>query len=324
MVRLFCIVAIGLSLGVASNRIEDEMSLLQGLSPVSVPSTVTQFSADEPEMLEKKAGSPTLLMSMLQGISRVAPPLALASFGGSALEVTLEKKPVPSTLAEFSSTAPNRYTHIGYDVEYHTFSEQLITFPMRKPRTFNLGMATCKTWLADLVVQLVERRAKGGSDGIDWRRNAAFAAFGFFYVGLVQWVLYVTVMTDLCPNAIAFSNEPLSVKLHNFPGQVDLVKQVVMDNFFFAVMIYFPVFYVVKEIVSGSRSPFADAMKKYKCNFLGDNAASMSFWIPGDIIAFAAPIFLRLPLDHCVSFIWTMYLSFKRGSSASATQAKGQ
>lgn len=36
-------------------------------------------------------------------------------------------------------------------------------------------------------------------------------------------------------------------------------------------------------------------------------------WIPGDMIIYAVPMWLRLPLNHALSFIWTCYLSFLRG-----------
>lgn len=288
-------VALGISMVAAGGEwCEDSSSLFQ-MNPL---------------MLPEKSEEATLSASK---------PLAISMFGFGGTAV-LEKKEVPASFTEFVLSIPARYSHIAYDVKYNNFAEELITFPMRKPLTFNLLMATCKTWLADMVVQLGESRAT--SSGIDWRRSLAFAVFGFFYVGLVQWVMYVTVMTDLFPHAIAFANEPLSLKLHNLPGQIDLIKQVAMDNFVFAVMIYFPAFYIVKELVNGSRSPFVEALRTYKENFRADNCASISFWIPGDCVAFAAPIFLRLPLDHTVSFIWTMYLSFKRGRDSSGTQPK--
>lgn len=222
----------------------------------------------------------------------------------------------PKSVGQFLLSVPGRYNHIAYDVEYDGIVEQIITLPMRRPRTVNLGMATIKTWLADMLVQLTDIRGKPDRS-IDWHRSAAFAVFGFFYIGLVQWALYVSVMTNICPNAITFSNEPMEAKRHNIPGQIDLVKQVMIDNFLFEVLIYFPVFYVIKELVAGhSESPVTEGLRKYKGNFFSDNLASMVFWIPGDCFAFAAPIFLRLPIDHTVSFVWTMVLSHRRGSNS--------
>ena len=38
-----------------------------------------------------------------------------------------------------------------------------------------------------------------------------------------------------------------------------------------------------------------------------------ALWIPGDLIVYAVPLWMRLPLNHGLSFIWTCYLSFLRG-----------
>lgn len=226
-----------------------------------------------------------------------------------------EVVPIPSGSMQFLLIMPDRYNHIAYDVEYHGMMQQILTFPIRKPRTVNVAMATVKTWLADMVVQLTDIQGQPGKS-IDWRRSITFAAFGFLYIGLVQWVLYVSVLTQFCPNAITFSNEPLEAKLLNIPGQIDLVKQVLIDNFIFEVLIYFPVFYVMKELIAGhSQQPVADGLKKYRTNIVSDNLTSMVFWIPGDCFAFAAPIFMRLPIDHTVSFLWTMVLSYRRGGA---------
>lgn len=243
--------------------------------------------------------------------------LALAdkSFDLERTKAKSEAVSIPSGSMQFLLIMPDRYNHIAYDVEYHGTMQQIVTFPIRKPRTVNVAMATVKTWLADMVVQLTDMRGQPGKS-VDWRRSVTFAAFGFLYIGLVQWVLYVSVLTHFCPNAITFSNEPVEAKLLNIPGQLDLVKQVMIDNFVFEVLIYFPVFYIMKELIAGhSKQPFTDGLKKYRTNIVSDNLTSMVFWIPGDCFAFAAPIFLRLPIDHTVSFVWTMVLSYRRGGA---------
>ena len=48
-------------------------------------------------------------------------------------------------------------------------------------------------------------------------------------------------------------------------------------------------------------------------------------WIPGDLLIYSAPMFLRMPLDHALSFIWTMGLSYMRGGTAKeATEPTAQ
>lgn len=225
------------------------------------------------------------------------------SYSPSARELLLDLLSLPG----------RAYDHIAVDVTYHGLWGQLWTFPERRPRVFNVMLATVKTWSADLVVQLSSRKCH-----FDAGRSAAFAAFGFIYIGLAQWFFYVSVFTWVCPNAITFANRPISEKFSDKPGQVDLLKQVCLDNFVLETLIYFPVFYVIKEVVrlrswkavlDGCRS----GLDAYRANFWQDNMASWAVWIPVDVLIFAAPMWLRMPLDHAVSWLWTMLLSYMRG-----------
>eukprot|EP00930_Biecheleria_cincta_P011677 TRINITY_DN11469_c0_g1_i1.p1 TRINITY_DN11469_c0_g1~~TRINITY_DN11469_c0_g1_i1.p1 ORF type:complete len:326 (+),score=62.01 TRINITY_DN11469_c0_g1_i1:116-1093(+) len=215
---------------------------------------------------------------------------------------------------------------IEQNLPYSTFWGELRTFPARCPRLFNVGLATFKTWLADLVVQSTSAPAssKQSFGWLDRRRSAAFAAFGFLYVGLIEWLLYVSALSTLCPRAIVFANEPWSEKLHDKVGQVDLLKQVGYDNFLMNPFIYFPVFYVIKgccmRAATASKASKSsagvlpgkpEALQQYRQNFFEDNLVSCCVWVPADLFVFAAPIYLRMPLDHLTSFVWTMLLSYR-------------
>eukprot|EP00971_Amphidinium_carterae_P167849 3325497-Amphidinium_carterae.1 len=137
---------------------------------------------------------------------------------------------------------------ISVEVPYTNYEEEVLTFPERRPRTFNVVMATFKTWLADLIVQYGQIKTNGFPGArVDWRRSACFAAFGFLYVGVMQWFFYVTIFTVLCPHAIEFANASWDVKLHDHDGRIDLVKQVCYDNFLLQAFVYFPVFYTLKD-----------------------------------------------------------------------------
>jgi len=193
-----------------------------------------------------------------------------------------------------------------------------MTFPKRRPFATNIIVATVKTSLADLIVQKGE-----GKDEIDWKRNGVFTAFGFAYLGVAQWFIYVTLFTRVCPNAIRFSNLSWAEKLKDRAGQIDLVKQTALDNFVHYTFVYFPVFYSFKEIIQSSKTVDADsdgkgvvgrALGKYSKNFVADNLAMWSLWVPGDLLIYAVPIWMRLPLNHSVSLAWTMILSWMRGN----------
>lgn len=219
----------------------------------------------------------------------------------------------------FRSTKPKRAgpppegDGISHNIEYSGVWGYITTFPKRQPFYTNLIVATLKTSFADLLVQKGE-----GRDRIDWSRNAVFTAFGFAYLGVAQWFIYVTVFVRLCPNAIRFANLPWAAKLKDRAGQIDLVKQTIYDNFVHYTFIYFPVFYCFKEALQAdtgdkSKSLPERALGKYWNNFVMDNLYIWALWIPGDLAVYACPIWMRLPLNHGVSFIWTIILSSLRG-----------
>lgn len=82
---------------------------------------------------------------------------------------------------------------------------------------------------------------------------------------------------------------------------------------------YYPTFYVVKQAVQGeSASPdkiLVAGLGNYVRNFVPDQTAMLSVWFPADFVIFSVPLWLRLPTRHVVSFGWTAYLSFLRGSN---------
>jgi len=208
---------------------------------------------------------------------------------------------------------------ISVDVEYSGLWGQIATFPKRRPFATNIIVATVKTSLADLIVQKGE-----GKKEIDWKRNGVFTMFGFAYLGVCQWFIYVSLFTRLCPNAIRFSNLSWAEKLKDKAGQIDLIKQTAYDNFIHYTFIYFPVFYMFKELIQADSAAAAGggkseslperALGKYWKNCVTDNLYMWSLWVPGDLLVYACPIWMRLPLNHCISLAWTMILSNLRGS----------
>lgn len=204
---------------------------------------------------------------------------------------------------------------ISWDVEYSGLWGWLVTFPKRNPFATNCIIATTKTSIADLLVQSAEGKTK--IDEIDWKRNSVFTVFGFAYLGVAQWFLYVPVFARLCPNAIKFANKSWAEKLKDKAGQIDLVKQTLLDNFIHYTFIYFPVFYTFKTWLQSTPdqgNTVVRALEKYKTNCVKDNLSMWSLWIPGDLLVYSCPIWMRLPLNHGISFVWTMILSWMRGT----------
>lgn len=236
---------------------------------------------------------------------------------------------VQRTMSLLVNASTDIYNRISVDVAYTSLFGEIATFPERRPRMFNVLLATVKAMTADLIVQVIELKRMRGSVEIDWWRAAAFALFGLFYEGLVCWFLYVTLFTQIFPSAITFANSPFSMKIIDFAGQRQVVGQVLLDNLVYNAFTFFPVFYVIKEAVTQCQQsswkndqtaePLASrvvrsALGKYRNNFKEDNMVSCALWIPMDFVMFSLPMYLRMPFGHCVGFSWTMILSSMRGA----------
>jgi len=192
----------------------------------------------------------------------------------------------------------------------------IMNFARTQPYKFNIVVATLKTAACDLLVQkFIERKEE-----ISWKRNAVFAAFGCVYLGGLQWFMYVDVFKRLWPGMATFANQSLREKLANPAGLRALCGQVAFDNFVHYPFIYFPFFYVFKETIQGDsvnvETVVPVGLSKYAKNAREDNLSMWALWVPGDLIVYAVPLWMRLPLNHGFSFVWTCYLSFLRGDEA--------
>ena len=115
-----------------------------------------------------------------------------------------------------------------------------------------------------------------------------------------------------------FAKLTFAQKLKDTAGLVDAAKMIVFDLVVHLPVIYFPCYYTVKELVSGaSWNPFdwvKNGVTKYSKNMEEDLSAMIKLWGPSDCIQFVLPLHIRLPFRHFVSFFWTAYVSFTRGS----------
>mmetsp|Transcript_13403 Transcript_13403/g.29111 ORF Transcript_13403/g.29111 Transcript_13403/m.29111 type:complete len:288 (-) Transcript_13403:123-986(-) len=190
------------------------------------------------------------------------------------------------------------------------------SFAESNPFLFQLGVATTKTSAADIMVQVVVDRKKW--DEIDWKRNAVFVVFGFAYLGGFQYWLMVNKFGKWFPTRHRFANLPFAEKLKDTAGMIDAAKMVAFDVFVHLPLIYFPSYYACREIVTGtSWNPLVwvkDGCTKYWNNKDEDLLAMIKLWGPSDCIQFCMPIHMSMPFRHMVSFFWTAYVSFTRGS----------
>jgi hypothetical protein len=195
-------------------------------------------------------------------------------------------------------------------------SNPITSFPKTHPFAFQLIIATGKTSAADILVQVVAEKKK--FEEIDWKRNGIFVVFGFAYLGGFQYWLMVSKYRQWFPTMDRFAKLTFAQKLKDTAGIIDAAKMVIFDVVVHLPMIYFPTYYTVKEFVGGSSyNPIdwaKDGVTKYSNNMKEDLTAMIQLWGPSDCIQFVLPMHIRMPFRHLVSFFWTAYVSFTRGS----------
>lgn len=188
-----------------------------------------------------------------------------------------------------------------------------IKFAKDYPFANNVGIATVKTAAADLLAQTAI--AGIPVTEIDLQRSLLFCLFGALYLGAFQCAYQVNIFKKLF-DVDSFTNKAWSEKLQDMPGLKALGAQTGLDLSVLT-LIYLPTFYIFKaSIFSASVDPsawFETGIDNYQMNFSKDEADLLKVWLPADLVCFSVPLYLRLPVRHVVSFIWTAYLSFARG-----------
>ena len=181
------------------------------------------------------------------------------------------------------------------------------------PLANNLGIATVKTAAADLLAQLVIAQVPVAD--LDYSRLLLFASFGFAYLGGFQYLYQVQVFKRLF-DVDAFTSQPWGDKIRDGPGLRALAAQTALDLTVLT-LVYLPTFYVFKAAVFGGvggdpSAILSSGLERYSANFAKDELDLIRVWLPADLVCFSVPLYLRLPVRHVVSFVWTAYLSFAR------------
>lgn len=188
-----------------------------------------------------------------------------------------------------------------------------VAFAKQYPFANNIAIATAKTAAADLLAQTVISGTP--LDAVDWQRNLLFCIFGAVYLGGFQYAYQVQVFKRLF-DIDSFTSQQWADKLRDGPGLRALAAQTALDLTVLT-LVYLPTFYIFKAAVfEGSLDPSAWAssgLAKYTANFAKDELDLLCVWLPADLVCFSVPLYLRLPVRHVVSFVWTAYLSFARG-----------
>jgi len=190
-----------------------------------------------------------------------------------------------------------------------------VAFAKANPVANNLIIATIKTGAADLMAQMVIERKPFNE--VDWQRNFVFCLFGAAYLGMFQYWYQVNIFKRIFPSVERFTNQSWAAKLQDGPGLVALGGQIGLDLGMLC-FVYLPAFYTFKAAVFSSTYDVTEWVKtgttSYTKNFQKDAYDVIRVWGPADVCCFSVPLYLRLPVRHIVSFVWTVYLSFVRGS----------
>ena len=186
-------------------------------------------------------------------------------------------------------------------------------FAKEYPFANNIAIATAKTALADLIAQVVIAQTPIAE--IDYERSLLFCGFGAIYLGGFQYLYQVNIFKRLF-DVDAFTSQPWKDKLKDNDGLKALAAQTALDLTVLT-LIYLPTFYIFKAgVFSGSLDPSiwtSSGLETYQQNFAKDEFDLIRVWLPADLVCFSVPLYLRLPVRHIVSFVWTAYLSFARG-----------
>ncbi|CAJ1957745.1 unnamed protein product [Cylindrotheca closterium] len=187
---------------------------------------------------------------------------------------------------------------------------RLQQIPLQYPFAFGVVLSGFKTSFSDLLVQkVIERRQE-----IDWKRNAAFASFGFLYLGGVQYTLYVPIFGRLFPQARTFVKLGWREKMRDTKGLFAVFAQTFLDQCVHHPLMYFPAFYCTRELVVSEKPDFGKVIDDYRRNMKEDLLALWKIWVPATAINFAfMPMHLRIPFVAGVSLLWTGVLSAMRG-----------
>ena len=161
---------------------------------------------------------------------------------------------------------------------------RLLALTKANPFAFGVVFSTLKTSAADLLVQLQFEQKK--IEDIDWRRNSAFALFGCFYLGGVQYTLYVPIFSRMFPSAAAFAEKPIREKLKDPRGFMNMLTQVFLDQCIHHPIAVFPCFYAVKAVVAGNS--VSDGLATYQKNWKEDLVALWKLWVPATMFNVSA------------------------------------
>ena len=178
----------------------------------------------------------------------------------------------------------------------------------KRPLLATMAICCTSTTLSDVVIQnYFEKKEK-----VNLRRLLFFNQFGMWISGAFQFMLYVKFFPKV------FNKNNLKL-WSRFPPLL-VLSQCSVALFIYAPMIYFPTFYVSKEVFYSDFTNIKKSCKDgfeqyYPKNYQADLKRFWSLWIPVHMVTFTVmPIYLRPIWANAVASVWNLLLSYYNGA----------
>ena len=168
---------------------------------------------------------------------------------------------------------------------------------IRHPIIFASTFACIKNSIADNIIQNSQNKKE-----LDIRRNVSFSLFGLLHVGAGQYIILNKIIPYFIP----------CLKLLK-PNNNSVLKAMLLDQFIHVPFIYFPFFYIFKEIGETKKPNIDNIINNYKSNIKNDFLISALIFMPLQYINFKyIPTYYRVPILSSCGFLYSMLISYLR------------
>ena len=117
--------------------------------------------------------------------------------------------------------------------------------------------------------------------------------------------------------------KPIAAKMRDARGLASVCAQVGLDQGLHWPLSAIPAFYVFKGW--GEGEPLSATMRALRRNWASDVIACWCFWLPAHALSFGLlPMHWQVPFAAAVSFVYTAFVSFRRGERLTESPRRGE
>ena len=177
----------------------------------------------------------------------------------------------------------------------------LLTLIRRYPLPTACGFAATRGFCGDAMAQALEHDPAAGPFDLDLGRSAIYVTWGCCSALLYDYTFYSRLFPRWFPTYV---NGQFS--------KMNVAKAVGFDALILTPVAYFPVFYILKDcIIDRTRSPGGACGHYFMQDFVPQNAYSLAFWTPVNVVMFGVvrPEYRVgftsvMALGYCVVLSW--------------------